>query len=349
MAYALNEVCQNENSVAIAECDAKLLKVLKLMGIEAVILAEPIHYLGSETIPVMLTYNGLKNFFDKNCHLMSTQQVSALHQSVVLKQTGGVSTSGKDIIGEDNSIRPPKEMFSSGFLSQIGHILLFLLYRLPLWWIAAEFGNAEAGVLANALLMADTIWIFGNSFGTILHSRMLRWGARKSKFGKLLGLYVLVSGLGTLVAILMALLLPPSLYVWVFGSTFFGLKETFALISPAVLFLGLSAPIGHYLHAQNRFKELILSYGLSVLVLFLCWQGVDVFISHEAIGYHNSEPLQFMDRVMLNARQHFGKLMAVNMAFFVLLLSNYLQVRKDIQWQGISFVMRYFGQRRLAK
>jgi hypothetical protein len=115
------------------------------------------------------------------------------------------------------------------------------------------------------------------------------------------------------------------------------------------LFLGLSAPIGHYLHAQNRFKELILSYGLSVLVLFLCWQGVDVFISHEAIGHHNSESLQFMDHVMLNARQHFGKLMAVNMAFFVLLLSNYLQVRKDIQWQGISFVMRYFGQRRLAK
>lgn len=275
--------------------------------------------------------------------------VCLISLGVVLKQTGGVSTSGKDIIGQDNSIRPPKEMFSSGFMSQIGHILLFLLYRLPLWWIAAEFGNAEAGVLANALLMADTIWIFGNSFGTILHSRMLRWGARKSKFGKLLGLYVLVSGLGTLVAILSALLLPPSLYVWVFGSTFFGLKETFALISPAILFLGLSAPIGHYLHAQNRFKELIVSYGLSVLVLFLCWQGVDVFISHEAIGHHNSESLQFMDHVMLNARQHFGKLMAVNMAFFVLLLSNYLQVRKDIQWQGISFVMRYFGQRRLAK
>lgn len=87
MAYAINEVCCNKNSVAIAECDAKLLKVLKLMGIEAVTLAEPIHYLGSETIPVMLTYNGLKNFLDKNYHLMSTHELSALHQSVVLQQT----------------------------------------------------------------------------------------------------------------------------------------------------------------------------------------------------------------------------------------------------------------------
>ncbi|NIF07737.1 hypothetical protein F3J23_20120 [Chryseobacterium sp. Tr-659] len=87
MAYAINEVCQNENSVAIAECDAKLLKVLKLMGIEAITLAEPIHYLGSETIPVMLTYNGLKKFLDKNYHLITTKQADALHQSVVLQQT----------------------------------------------------------------------------------------------------------------------------------------------------------------------------------------------------------------------------------------------------------------------
>jgi len=86
MAYAINEVCHNKNSVAIAECDAKLLKVLKLMGIEAITLAEPIHYLGSETIPVLLTYNGLRKFLDKNYHLMS-RNVSDLHQSVVLQQT----------------------------------------------------------------------------------------------------------------------------------------------------------------------------------------------------------------------------------------------------------------------
>ncbi|GAA5087169.1 hypothetical protein GCM10023210_09890 [Chryseobacterium ginsengisoli] len=86
MAYAINEVCQNKNSVAIAECDAKLLKVLKLMGIEAITLAEPIHYLGSETIPVLLTYNGLKKFLDKNYHLMA-QNLDTLHQSVVFHQT----------------------------------------------------------------------------------------------------------------------------------------------------------------------------------------------------------------------------------------------------------------------
>lgn len=70
MVCAVNEVCQSKNSFALAECDTKLLKVLKLLGIEAITLANSIDYLGSETIPVLLTYEGLKKFLDQNRHLL---------------------------------------------------------------------------------------------------------------------------------------------------------------------------------------------------------------------------------------------------------------------------------------
>lgn len=75
MVSALNEVCKNENSVAVAECDSKLLKTLKALGIEAEILADPIHYLGSETIPVLFRYQTLKKFLDKNDHLLSDMNI----------------------------------------------------------------------------------------------------------------------------------------------------------------------------------------------------------------------------------------------------------------------------------
>jgi len=244
---------------------------------------------------------------------------------------------------------PPTDLFRSGVMSQIGHILLFLLYRMPLCWMANEFGNAAAGVLANALLMADTLWIFGNSFGTILHSRMLRWGVNKKKFARLLSLYVVISGLGTLAAIVVLMLLPPNFFVWIFGDTFGGLKEAFVLISPAVLFLGLSAPMGHYLHAQNRFKALILSYGLSLLVLILCWKGMDGFVSPGAVESYGRESMGLMDRIMWVALQQFRRMMAVNLSFFVLLLCNYLQVRKDIKWKGILLSIRRLLRRSLAK
>jgi O-antigen/teichoic acid export membrane protein len=150
--------------------------------------------------------------------------------------------------------------------------------------------------------------------------------------------YVVISGLGTFVAIAIAWLLPVDLYTWVFGQTFSILKETFCLISPAVLFLGLSAPIGHYLHAQNRFKALILSYGLSLLVLVVGWNGTSIALMSGKVS------TGLMANVIHYLQAYMGKLMSVNVSFFVLLLSNYLQVRKDIKWQRMSFRMSDFNQ-----
>lgn len=70
MVCAINEVCKSENSIALAECDAKLLKILRLLEIEAIILADSIDYLGSETIPVLLTYEGLNKFLSLNRDLL---------------------------------------------------------------------------------------------------------------------------------------------------------------------------------------------------------------------------------------------------------------------------------------
>ena len=260
-----------------------------------------------------------------------------------------------------SSIQPPKEMFNSGFLSQLGHILLFLLYRLPLWWMAAQFGNSEAGLLANALLIADTIWIFGNSYGTILHSRMLvssgsllgdrnngdvsAPASQQRKFHKLLSRYVVISATGTLVAVLAAMLVPNALYIFVFGETFSGLKETLFLISPAVIFLGISAPIGHYLHAQNRFKGLIVSYGSAVVVLVVLWFGVDELISITDFHDTGAIPRGYFLRMI----SIFGKFMSVNLAFFVLLFLNYRQVKHILRLRANVFILLRFLRRYFAK
>lgn len=92
MVCAINEVCRNKNSFALAECDSKLLRVLKLLGFEAITLANSIDYLGSETIPVLLTYAGLKKFLDENSHLLPQNLnpfsiPSSLHNSVVFQAT----------------------------------------------------------------------------------------------------------------------------------------------------------------------------------------------------------------------------------------------------------------------
>jgi predicted GNAT family N-acyltransferase len=66
MVSALEPVCSQKNSIAFAECDKKLLRIMYLLGIEASVIGKPINYLGSETIPVVLSYNSVINFYNNN-------------------------------------------------------------------------------------------------------------------------------------------------------------------------------------------------------------------------------------------------------------------------------------------
>ncbi|MCW3161641.1 hypothetical protein [Chryseobacterium oryctis] len=86
MASAINEVCKKKNSVVLAECDAKLLKTLNLLGIESIVLADSIEYLGSETIPVLLTYKGLYAFLEKNRNLLHKGNKNSFYREIILQQ-----------------------------------------------------------------------------------------------------------------------------------------------------------------------------------------------------------------------------------------------------------------------
>lgn len=154
---------------------------------------------------------------------------------------------------------PPNELISSGFWSQNGHLVQFLNYRLSLILLASITGtNEAAGVYSNVLLIADTIWIFGNSFGTIAHMRLLQ--SKNQRFRADITLrYAVISTAGTAAAVLLSVLIPSTLFTAVFGADFIELRSTLLWISPAILALGASTLFSHYLHAVNRFRVLLLS------------------------------------------------------------------------------------------
>ncbi len=87
MVCAIAPICKHENSVAFAECDSKLLRVLLALGIKATVIGESIDYLGSETIPVCLPYEGLIDFYNKNKHLVSENMVNQLRKTASLPKS----------------------------------------------------------------------------------------------------------------------------------------------------------------------------------------------------------------------------------------------------------------------
>jgi O-antigen/teichoic acid export membrane protein len=155
--------------------------------------------------------------------------------------------------------KPPKVLFTDGFWSQIGHLAQFLGYRLSLYSLTYWLGTpAAAGIYANALLIADTIWIFANSFGTIAHVRILR--SKNPVFQADITLrYALIAVVGTTLACLFLAILPSNLFVAVFGDGFEALKDTALLLIPAIVSVSAASLFSHYLHAVNRFKLLFLA------------------------------------------------------------------------------------------
>lgn len=76
MILAIHHICTNDNGMALAECDSKLLQSFGLMGIGYTILGKPINYLGSETMPICMTGEDLQHFYIKNKGLLDERNES---------------------------------------------------------------------------------------------------------------------------------------------------------------------------------------------------------------------------------------------------------------------------------
>lgn len=63
---AIYPICNAPNSIMLAECDAKFVRGLNLMGIKTEALAPGINYLGSETLPIYSTQSWLSSFLNKS-------------------------------------------------------------------------------------------------------------------------------------------------------------------------------------------------------------------------------------------------------------------------------------------
>ena len=73
IALALQVAQQGQGGIVFAECDVKLLRTIRLLGIEAEAIGKPIHYLGSETVPIKLPWSGYQIFLNKNRDLQRNE------------------------------------------------------------------------------------------------------------------------------------------------------------------------------------------------------------------------------------------------------------------------------------
>ncbi len=158
--------------------------------------------------------------------------------------------------------------WNEGIWAQLGQIMLFLIYRMPVFLAPYFIDNAAAGILANALLVIDTVWIFANTLGSILHGRALQQipTFRKEKLCKR---YEALSLSVTLCLSIPLIFLPGGVYASIFGSDFYAMAQVLRIAIPGILALSFFAPLGNFFHASNQFKKLFLHHTLRLFIYLL--------------------------------------------------------------------------------
>ena len=70
---ALRVAQKHFGGIVFAECDVKLLRTIRLLGIEAEAIGKPTLYMGSETVPIKLPWAGYQGFLEKNNYLLDRE------------------------------------------------------------------------------------------------------------------------------------------------------------------------------------------------------------------------------------------------------------------------------------
>lgn len=79
LTIAIFTMCINSNSLMLAECDRKLLRVLNSLGIRTNELAKGKEYLGSETIPILSKSGWLEVFLDGNEYISLAREITGIY------------------------------------------------------------------------------------------------------------------------------------------------------------------------------------------------------------------------------------------------------------------------------
>lgn len=102
IALAIYPICCAPNSIMLAECDSKFVKVLNLLGLKTEVLAPGINYLGSETLPVYSTHEWLSVFLNKSPYYseaINFYSKNGLEKTLSQYYPNSVSSTSKNVIG----------------------------------------------------------------------------------------------------------------------------------------------------------------------------------------------------------------------------------------------------------
>ena len=148
-----------------------------------------------------------------------------------------------------------KSIVTYGVKNEFNYLIQFLNYRLSYYFIAKLLGLAELGVFSIVISVSEAVWIISRSMSAVHFSNVINSDDQlKSRHETIafarqsLWISLLVLGISVLI--------PRSVYQFIFGDEFGEVKKFIILLIPGIISIAVSNLYGHYFAGIGKLKIL---------------------------------------------------------------------------------------------
>ncbi|HSC52366.1 MAG TPA: hypothetical protein VLC98_02015 [Phnomibacter sp.] len=152
-------------------------------------------------------------------------------------------------------------MFSKGGLNQSVHLVGILNNRL----VYSILSAVSLGAFSNALALAEAMLLLPGSMGQVFYAKMVtrsETAAGVKAFKSMMKVNIAL----LLVGWLAVLIIPGSIYAWLFGPGFSEVKPLFVVLSAGIVVYGIYLLTSYWQSAAGKFQNNLLSVSVGLVV-----------------------------------------------------------------------------------
>lgn len=154
-------------------------------------------------------------------------------------------------------------LIRQGAYVQWANAMQLLNYRLAYWLIEKFKGTAALGIYTVANQLAEGAWLVPKSLALVLYSRISNIEGKEGQ--RLLTLSFLKLSMACATAVVAVLLLLPStMFQWLFGPEVEGITPLIALLAPGILGMAASQAFSHFFSGTARNVHNVIGSGLGL-------------------------------------------------------------------------------------
>lgn len=170
----------------------------------------------------------------------------------------------------DINISGIRSIIIYGGKNEINSLIQFITYRLSYFFIAKYLGLIQLGIFSVAVAISEAFWVISRSMSAIHYSNVLN-SKDNLKSRKETKLLVKQSFFITMVLLCVSMLIPESIYRFIFGKEFGEIKSFIFYIIPGIISVAVSNIYDQYFSGTGdllaiRYRSLI---GLGLITILM--------------------------------------------------------------------------------